>query len=591
MVLRYALAFSVALLLSAGFTKLTIALCKRQGWLSPPRSDRWHTGSPARFGGVAIALAFALTIVPLLPFSGTLLWKIAGVSLIFVGIGLYDDLRVLAPTTKFCLQIAGATLAIKFGVLYQFRQFRGSYWLNAAVTLLWIVGITNALNLLDNIDGLAAGIAAIAAVYLAYFYILAGNAAAVLILVAFIGAALGFLVFNFSPAKIFMGDSGSLFMGFFLACVSAMETTHLSNTGAFLFAPIMILIIPIFDTAFVSLTRKLSGRAISVGGRDHTSHRLAAVGLNDRRVVLVFYFLSACSGMLAVLLHQFPSAGVSVIPLFLILITLLGIYLVSSRSAWPAPSQRGPLLVLAQSFFPLLMDLVLLTVAYYSAFLLRFEGTLIHANTILFWRTLPLVIGSHVIVTSLSGIYWDRPVVLSLYHVFRIVRLASISTVLATTCITALYRFQGVSRVVFVLCWILEVGLLSGARAAFGFFNLTLRPNGPKSRTLILGSEERAVLAANHFEILQPGSVVGLLGTDGAETGKILDKFSVIGSIKDMERTLAKHRISQLVVATEIDLDTVRDLCTRNKQLEIIEFQLQIRPLRLARSARAAAAD
>ena len=229
--------------------------------------------------------------------------------------------------------------------------------------------------------------------------------------------------------------------------------------------------------------------------------------------------------------------------------------------------------------------------AYYSAFLLRFEGTLIHANTILFWRTLPLVIGSHVIVTSLSGIYWDRPVVLSLYHVFRIVRLASISTVLATTCITALYRFQGVSRVVFLLFWILEVGLLSGARAAFGFFNLTLRPNGPKSRTLILGSEERAVLAANHFEILQPGSVVGLLGTDGAETGKILDKFSVIGSIQDMERTLAKHHISQLVVATEIDLDTVRELCTRNKQLEIIEFQLHIRPLRLARSARAATAD
>ena len=588
MVLRYALAFSVALLLSAGFTKLTIALCKRQGWLSPPRSDRWHTGSPALFGGVAIALGFALTGVLVLPFSEALLWKIIGVSVAFVGIGLYDDVRKLSPMAKLLLQSLGACLVIHFGVVYHFRL---SFWINAAVTLLWIVGITNALNLLDNIDGLSVGVAAIAAGYLAYFYRLAGSAAAVLILVAFIGAALGFLVFNFSPAKIFMGDSGSLFIGFLLACVSAMETTHLSNTGAFLFAPIMILIIPIFDTAFVSLTRKLSGRAISVGGRDHTSHRLAAVGLNDRRVVLVFYFLSACSGMLAVLLHQFPSAGVSVIPLFLILITLLGIYLVSSRSAWPAPSQRGPFLVLAQSFFPLLIDLILLTVAYYSAFLLRFEGTLIHANTILFWRTLPLVIGSHVIVTSLSGIYWDRPVVLSLYHVFRIVRLASISTVLATTCITALYRFQGVSRVVFVLFWILEVGLLSGARAAFGFFNLTLRPNGPKSRTLILGSEERAVLAANHFEILQPGSVVGLLGTDGAETGKILDKFSVIGSIQDMERTLAKHHISQLVVATEIDLDTVRDLCTRNKQLEIIEFQLQIRPLRLARSARAAAAD
>src|SRR5439155_515541 len=239
-----------------------------------------------------------------------------GVSVVFVGIGLYDDVRRLSPTAKLLLQSLGACLVIHFGVVYHFRL---SFWINAAVTLLWIVGITNALNLLDNIDGLSVGVA-----------------------------------------------------------------------------------------------------AISVGRRDHTSHRLAAVGLNDRRVVLVFYFLSACSGMLAVLLHQFPSAGVSVIPLFLILITLLGIYLVSSRNAWPAPSQRGPLLVLAQSFFPLLIDLVLLTVAYYSAFLLRFQGTLIHANTILFWRTLPLVIGSHVIVTSLSGIYWDRPVVLSLYHVFRI---------------------------------------------------------------------------------------------------------------------------------------------------------------------------
>src|SRR4029077_15375024 len=157
--------------------------------------------------------------------------------------------------------------------------------------IFWLVGITNALNLLDNIDGLAGGVAAIGALFLTYLCHAAHQPAHAALCAPFAGAVCGFLVFNFNPASIFMGDCGSLFLGFFLAG-SALINPAAGRSRTFLpvlAVPVLILFIPIFDTLFVMVQRKLAGRPVSLGGRDHTSHRLVALGLSERHAVLLLY--------------------------------------------------------------------------------------------------------------------------------------------------------------------------------------------------------------------------------------------------------------------------------------------------------------
>ncbi len=270
------LAFLSAFAVTVVLVPLTIQICRAHGWVSKPRGDRWHKGTPAFFGGVPLFAGFATLSIAFIPWSDYLLWRLIGIaSLVFV-LGLVDDIYHLTPARKFVGQLLAAGLLISLGVVY---PLFGNMVVNVVVTVLWLVGITNAFNLLDNMDGLAAGIALISAGYLAVFFAIGGyrNEAVVVALAA--GAIAAFLVFNFNPARIFMGDCGSLFIGFVLGAASCLEGAHVSRGPAFLLAPVTVLAIPIFDTLFVSATRRLRGQAISQGGTDHSSHRLARLGL------------------------------------------------------------------------------------------------------------------------------------------------------------------------------------------------------------------------------------------------------------------------------------------------------------------------
>src|SRR5262249_55631111 len=190
-------------------------------------------------------------------------------------VGLVDDVRTLSPQMKLFAQIVLATVLIQFGFELQITEHR---LVNVFLTLFWLVGITNAFNLLDNMDGLAATVGVVAAGFRLMFFSWDGTADGVRASAAFLGALLGFLVRNFPPAKIFMGDTGSLFVGFYLAGLALAHRSEAYSRGvvAILVIPVFLLLIPIFDTAFVTMTRMLSGRKIAVGGRDHTSHRLVA---------------------------------------------------------------------------------------------------------------------------------------------------------------------------------------------------------------------------------------------------------------------------------------------------------------------------
>ncbi|MBI4610215.1 MAG: undecaprenyl/decaprenyl-phosphate alpha-N-acetylglucosaminyl 1-phosphate transferase, partial [Candidatus Rokubacteria bacterium] len=291
----------VALGLSFGLTLVCERVARRVGLVAAPREDRWHGAPVPLLGGVAIVCA---TLVPLaLSGAGTrdlLVLSLAALSM--AAVGLADDIYSLKPQIKLAAQIIVAAALLYSGFLLQVSRVP---LLDVFITLVWIVGITNAFNLLDNMDGLAAGVAAIAAGFSLLLSFWDFDSKGALASAVFLGACLGFLVRNFPPARIFMGDAGSYFLGLFLAGLSLVAKFPYSRgITAVMALPVLILLVPIFDTAFVTITRLLSGRPLAVGGRDHTSHRLVAVGVSERGVVLFFYGVAASSGVVALLSYQ-----------------------------------------------------------------------------------------------------------------------------------------------------------------------------------------------------------------------------------------------------------------------------------------------
>ncbi|MDQ3180056.1 MAG: undecaprenyl/decaprenyl-phosphate alpha-N-acetylglucosaminyl 1-phosphate transferase, partial [Acidobacteriota bacterium] len=298
-------AFVIALLsfvLSIGLTYLVRGFARKKNFVAKPKLDRWHKKPTAMLGGVAIFLTTALMYVLFVPQTSDSLVILAGSLFLFL-VGLIDDILHIKPYQKLIGQFIGVAIVVGYGLVLPWTN---SEILNIGITAFWLIGITNAINLLDNMDGLAAGISAIAAFALAVGFGASGQPDELLLVAAFIGALVGFLVYNFNPASIFMGDCGSMFVGFFLA--SSVLLTQVGGRSrsvvSVLAVPALILFVPIFDTTFVTLLRKIWGRKASQGGRDHTSHRLVALGLSERSAVLLLYGLALAAGVLSLMLSR-----------------------------------------------------------------------------------------------------------------------------------------------------------------------------------------------------------------------------------------------------------------------------------------------
>ena len=211
-------------------------------------------------------------------------------------------MRELKPQSKLVVQLACGVMLYTFG--YHFNDSI-VWWLDLAIVVFWVVAITNALNLLDNMNGLAAGIAVIAGVFRLMLYLRTGNLEGAIASGVFVGAVAGFLIFNFPRATVFMGDSGSFTIGFALAALNLTSSQAFTKSVfSILLFPVLVLVIPIFDTAFVSVIRYFSGRAVSQGGRDHTSHRLVAVGLSEAAAVVILWSISIAAGTIAFVLYE-----------------------------------------------------------------------------------------------------------------------------------------------------------------------------------------------------------------------------------------------------------------------------------------------
>jgi UDP-GlcNAc:undecaprenyl-phosphate GlcNAc-1-phosphate transferase len=319
-------------------TPLVRAGALRAGVVAAPRDDRWHQRPTATLGGVAIYVAFVAGIA-LFGFEPARVAPVlAAATLLFVA-GLVDDLVRLRPGSKLAAQIAAAALVVASGLRLPWTAAPAT---DALVTLVWLVGITNALNLLDNMDGLAAGIAAIACLFLTITFVLNGQTAEAVFTMVMLGAVLGFLVFNFSPASIFMGDCGSMFLGSALGGLALLSDYGRSrNLTAVLATPVLILTIPILDTCLVTVTRKLSGRPVSHGGRDHTSHRLVALGASERRAVAILYALATVSGLCALVVRWLNAGAVlAVLGGVAAFMALFGLYLGRVRIEETEPARE-----------------------------------------------------------------------------------------------------------------------------------------------------------------------------------------------------------------------------------------------------------
>ena len=295
----------VGFALSLGLTPLTRQLARRIGLLDQPGGRKIHGSPMPLLGGLAIYGAF---VIALLLFPG---WPqyILELGSILVGatwlaiVGFIDDRNGMSPWIKFPAQFLAAAVVILSGVHIDIFH---SVIPDTFLTTLWIVGIVNAINFLDNMDGLAAGISAIAA---ASFFLLAASQGQELVgalSAALCGAAIGFLIYNFNPATTFMGDMGSLVLGFILSVLAIKLHFYAQSLVVTWIIPVLVMGMPLFDTSLVIFTRLREGRSLVRGAKDHTSHRLAILGFSQRQAVLTHYGVCIVLGLLALVVSQTP---------------------------------------------------------------------------------------------------------------------------------------------------------------------------------------------------------------------------------------------------------------------------------------------
>lgn len=275
-------------------------------WLDRPGRGKVHATPIPLLGGVGIYTGFVIAF--LITHSQTILQQssavLAGATLITIT-GLYDDLRGMKPLGKLIAQVLAAGALIVGGI---YAQVTGIYLLDLAITIFWVVGICNAQNLLDNMDGLSAGVAAIACFFFTLLAVSQGQVIISAVSAALLGATLGFLRFNWHPATIFMGDTGSLLLGFLLASLGIQLRFPSDLVSRTWMIPILVLAVPIFDTTLVSISRLRRGLRLTDGGKDHVSHRLRKTGLGIRQSVGAIYLASGFCGTVALLVALIQNA-------------------------------------------------------------------------------------------------------------------------------------------------------------------------------------------------------------------------------------------------------------------------------------------
>lgn len=326
---KYLVPFLAAFVITFLQMPFTIKFAKKKGFLDVPKDNRRVHKKPIPVGGgIAMVISVSILMLFFLPINKGLVMTLIA-SLIIAISGLYDDKKGLSPKLKFIFQILAAVILIIGGMKIEFvtNPFDSNdallilNMLSIPVTIFWVCGITNTINLIDGLDGLASGVSMICAISMFFITYNMGRYDVSLVCALVAGACLGFLPFNFNPAKIFMGDTGALYLGFMLSYISI--SGFLKQAAILMiFVPVLILGVPVFDTAFAMVRRKLSGKSMVEADKGHLHHRLLKMGLNQRQTVVILYSISAIFGLLANLISKFHSSIALVISIGVIVLIL-----------------------------------------------------------------------------------------------------------------------------------------------------------------------------------------------------------------------------------------------------------------------------
>lgn len=573
--LQYSTIFLLPFFLSLIFTPLLKIFALKRGLISYPRAERWHKYPTAILGGVSIYLATLISVPFIQPINKNMLGLILGATLLFI-VGLIDDKFHLRPYVKLFAQIIAGCIAILFGAIIALPL---EEFLSIPLTLLWIIGITNSFNLLDNIDGLAAGIAFIASIMLfASSLLFSDNPLGIFVLVL-AGAALGFLPYNFNPAKIFMGDSGSMFLGYCIAVISISGTMrHISSLLITMFIPVLILSVPIFDTLFVMIIRQLQGRRIFEGGKDHTSHHLISLGLSPRKTVLLLYIISIIFGSIGILYSKLNILIVSIIAfLGIVILMFFGLFLFEGTSYTNQSESHkknmiqknnktflNAMFLYKRRIVEVLLDFMFICIAYYSAYFLRFEGALLTNNLYLIRESLVWIILIKISVFFMFGLYrgvWRYISISDFFTIFKVVSLGSIASILF---LTFSFRFRDYSRAVFFIDWLLLLFLILGSRFLFrmiGEFFSRIQNRGKKVLIFGAGDMGETVIREIKRNKLLNYVPVGFIDDDPHKAGSKIHGVPVLGSRDKIQDLIKNNDIREIIIAvSKINMADFREI-------------------------------
>jgi UDP-GlcNAc:undecaprenyl-phosphate GlcNAc-1-phosphate transferase len=590
-----------------------------------PNERKIHQRPVPRLGGLSIFIAFNLVFLISCQFDFFFFppnflkeinygWLFA-VSAIVFAMGVVDDFRSIPPSHKLFFQIMAGLIVsctpYRIEVItFPFATLNLGIW-SFPVTIIWVVAITNALNLLDGLDGLAAGTAFIVSISIFGIALLNENIGSALISIILAGTTLGFLKYNFHPASIFLGNSGSYALGFILSILS-LQSNSKNTTTIIILIPILLLGLPIMDTV-LSMLRRLfkSLHILEANGdgdhiqflfldrwnifradRDHIHHRLLQLGFTQSRAVIFLYAVSFILGALAFSSVYFRNINQALLIIGIGIAAFIGIK--KLKYSEMEVLRNGALLPLfdtpfiSQRVIKTFLDLAFIALSYYLAFFLRFEGQIDSPIKKYYLSTVPLVISIKLLFFYISGLYrgaWQYTSVTDLMRVARAVVLACFITALFLWIIPA---FGVISWTVFVidfnLLFLMVLGLRSSYRILERLHDFT---NSQGKKVLIYGIDMNSLQTLKEF-IQNPRlnlSPVGFIDDDEQSQGMQVDGYPVLGSLDSLEKILQEHAIAEVIVSRN-DLPTERlsrlaQICNAHR-ISLRRFQTQLEEIYVA---------
>jgi UDP-GlcNAc:undecaprenyl-phosphate GlcNAc-1-phosphate transferase len=600
-------------------TPIVLRLAERVGAIDRPNDRKVHIHPVPRLGGVAVFLAFlvGLTIQTFVQPELSASWMMQGGGITFCIalllmflLGMWDDLRTLKPLEKLLVQVLLSSLVYAAGFRVStipgtfVAELTGTGAIDFLITTLWIVGITNAINLIDGLDGLAAGVAIIASMTIFAISLINHDPATAVIALTLAGALVGFLRYNFYPAKIFLGDSGSLFVGFALA-VLTLQTSRQEVSGRVLAIPVLVLGLPIVDTLLAMVRRFLRSflpkqqevsswlvtlKSIFAPDRSHVHHRLIARGLSHMRAVLLLYLVSIILGVGAIAIRLSDGPGSSLILLVIGLGLVLGIAQLRYREM--ALLRNGILLqlymrlyggrLLKRTAFQLVVDLLFVASAYSVAF---YFASSINGSGALpseFWTPFAVTCAAQILLFWLSGLYKGTVLQIGVGDAVRATKSVAIAAVISGILVFMSSGFEaGFVRTLFVLDFYLLLTFVLGSRFSHDALRYLFEKDIPGGkRVLIYGADSTGVLMLQNILTFDSQNItpIGFLDDDPVLAGKYLNGYPVYGGHWQLHRLLERLSVHEIILAKNLEPETLKRLrvVARSQGVVIRRFQLRL---------------